>query len=103
MATCAPAETAATITSSRTSTRPPATRLGSPIPSSSTRTARRSRLHGGKSTGPRTPEDLERARRSNWKHGHYSAEAKAARRDGREAARSLRRLLALSRLDLLFG
>ncbi len=37
----------------------------------------RCRLHGGKSTGPRTPEGLERARRANWKHGRYSAEAKA--------------------------
>ncbi len=40
----------------------------------------RCRLHGGKSTGPRTPEGLERARRANWKHGLYSAEAKAERR-----------------------
>ncbi len=40
----------------------------------------RCRLHGGKSTGPRTPEGLERARRANWKHGHYSAKAKAERR-----------------------
>jgi hypothetical protein len=23
--------------------------------------------HGGKSTGPRTPEGLERSRRANWK------------------------------------
>ncbi len=37
----------------------------------------RCRLHGGKSTGPRTPEGLARARRANWKHGLYSAEAKA--------------------------
>jgi hypothetical protein len=63
----------------------------------------RCRMHGGKSTGPRTPEGLERVRKARWKHGHYSKEAKAARREGREAMRSLRRLLALSRLDLLFG
>jgi hypothetical protein len=30
--------------------------------------------------GPRTPEGLERSRRANWKHGHYSREAKAERR-----------------------
>ncbi len=30
----------------------------------------RCKLHGGKSTGPRTPEGLERSRRANWKHGH---------------------------------
>src|SRR5437868_12153219 len=34
----------------------------------------RCKLHGGKSTGPRT---LERSRRANWKHGHFSREAKA--------------------------
>jgi 3-oxoacyl-[acyl-carrier protein] reductase len=37
----------------------------------------RCKLHGGKSTGPRTPEGLERSRRANWKHGYYSREAKA--------------------------
>jgi hypothetical protein len=32
-------------------------------------------MHGGMSTGPRTPEGLERSRRANWKHGAYSREA----------------------------
>jgi hypothetical protein len=32
----------------------------------------RCRLHGGKSTGPRTPEGLERSRKANLKHGLYS-------------------------------
>ena len=31
----------------------------------------RCRMHGGKSTGPRTPEGRERSRRANWKHGRY--------------------------------
>jgi hypothetical protein len=35
----------------------------------------RCRLHGGKSTGPRTVEGLERCRRANWKHGFYSKKA----------------------------
>src|SRR5262249_22017597 len=39
----------------------------------------RCRLPGGKSTGPRTREGLERSRRANWKHGYYSREAKAER------------------------
>lgn len=34
----------------------------------------RCRMHGGKSTGPRTPEGLERCRKTNWKHGERSAE-----------------------------
>ena len=40
----------------------------------------RCRMHGGKSTGPRTPEGLERSRRANWKHGYYSAKSIALRR-----------------------
>jgi hypothetical protein len=40
----------------------------------------RCRLHGGKSTGPRTPEGLARSRRATWKHGRYSQEAIATRR-----------------------
>ncbi len=36
-------------------------------------------MHGGKSTGPRTPEGLERSRRARWKHGRYSQETRRAR------------------------
>src|SRR5215217_6581758 len=50
--------------------------------------------HGGPSTGPRTPEGLERSRRSNWKHGYYSVEAKRVRRDARQQYRLLRQLIA---------
>lgn len=41
----------------------------------------RCRLHGGKSTGPRTKEGLARARKGNWKHGGYSEAAKTERRE----------------------
>jgi len=34
------------------------------------------RLHGGRSTGAKTPEGLRRCQRANWKHGRYSAESK---------------------------
>ena len=40
----------------------------------------RCRMHGGLSTGPRTPEGLERVRQANLRHGHYSAEAISERR-----------------------
>lgn len=40
----------------------------------------RCRMHGGASTGPRTPEGLEQSRKANWKHGLYSAESIAIRR-----------------------
>ncbi|MGA2468667.1 MAG: HGGxSTG domain-containing protein [Thermodesulfobacteriota bacterium] len=39
----------------------------------------RCRMHGGKSTGPRTPEGLERIRKANWKHGRYSKEERESR------------------------
>jgi hypothetical protein len=40
----------------------------------------RCRLHGGKSTGPRTPEGLERCKRANWKTGEHSEEARVRKR-----------------------
>jgi hypothetical protein len=52
----------------------------------------RCKVHGGKSTGPRTPEGLERSRRANWKHGHYSREAKAERSRLRAAILAVRYL-----------
>src|SRR5262244_37526 len=55
----------------------------------------RCKVHGGKSTGPRTPEGLERSRRANWKHGHYSREAKAERSRVRAAILALRYLRML--------
>ena len=50
------------------------------------------KLHGGKSTGPRTMEGLERSRRANWKHGHFSREAKAERSRVRAAILVIRYL-----------
>jgi hypothetical protein len=50
-------------------------------------------LHGGKSTGPRTPEGLERSRKANWKHGYYSREAIAQRQEARATMRMMRALL----------
>lgn len=43
----------------------------------------RCRIHGGSSTGPRTPEGMEKCRRANWKTGKNSGEAIAFRRDVR--------------------
>ncbi len=47
-------------------------------------------VHGGASTGPRTPEGLERSRRARLKHGFFSAQAVLERRAARESARQLR-------------
>src|SRR5215468_5377127 len=52
----------------------------------------RCKVHAGKSTGPRTPEGLERSRRANWKHGYYSRKAKAERSRVRAAILALRYL-----------
>jgi hypothetical protein len=49
-------------------------------------------MWSGKSTGPRTPEGLERSRRANWKHGYYSREAKVERSRLRAAILALRDL-----------
>jgi hypothetical protein len=68
---------------------------GRPCQQPAMRNKTRCRLHGGKSTGPRTPEGLERARKARWQHGYYSAEAKTALREAREALRLLRTLLEL--------
>jgi hypothetical protein len=54
----------------------------------------RCRMHGGASTGPRTPDGLARSRKANWKHGRYSAEAIATRREAATASRLLRRIVA---------
>ena len=57
----------------------------------------RCKVHGGKSTGPRTPGGLERSKRARWKHGYYSREAKVERSRVRAALLALRylRIMAL--------
>jgi len=47
------------------------TRKGTPCKAPAMKNGR-CRFHGGKSTGPRTPEGLERSRKANRKHGLYS-------------------------------
>ena len=54
----------------------------------------RCRLHGGLSTGPRTPEGLARSRRARWKHGARSAEVRALRRGARAQFRRVRTILS---------
>src|SRR5215469_3660052 len=48
----------------------------------------RCRMHGGTSTGPRTAEGLQRSKHARWKHGFYSAAAKAERRAFRDALKT---------------
>ena len=50
------------------------TREHQPCRAPAVRGKERCRMHGGRSTGPRTPEGRERSTRARWKHGRYSAE-----------------------------
>ena len=50
-------------------------------------------MHGGVGTGPRTAEGLARSRRSRWKQGLYSAEARAEQKRVRELLTQSRELL----------
>ncbi len=54
----------------------------------------RCRMHGGKSTGPRTAEGLERCRRANWKHGRCSAEAVSERKEVAAIRKAIRLLIS---------
>lgn len=55
----------------------------------------RCRLHGGKSTGPRTVKGQERCRRARWRHGLRSREIRELRRLARETLQQVRTLLAI--------
>lgn len=48
--------------------------------------------HGGASTGPRTPDGLERCRRAPWKHGGREQHARDAARRRAQAALIVRAL-----------
>jgi hypothetical protein len=60
----------------------------------------RCRLHGGKSTGPRTAEGRERCRLARWKHGNKSAAVLEAKKARNEFFKASRGLLAGSQLEL---
>ena len=68
------------------------TRMGTPCKSPAMKNGR-CRMHGGKSTGPRTPEGLERSRKANFKHGLYSAETLEERRYMRQLLHDSRETL----------
>ena len=50
-------------------------------------------LHGGLSTGPRTPEGMERIRKAATKHGRYTQQAKAEQLHFRHFLSELRAFL----------
>ncbi len=68
------------------------TRKGAPCRAPAMKNGR-CRMHGGKSTGPRTPEGLNRSQHANYKHGFYSAELIAERKFIRQLLRNSRAVL----------
>ena len=50
----------------------------------------RCRLHGGKSTGPKTPEGIERIKQAHLKHGEYTKETIASRKEFNALLRKLK-------------
>jgi hypothetical protein len=56
-------------------------------------------MHGGASTGPRTAEGLARSKRAGWKHGLYSAEARAEQKRVRSLLAQSRELLKQMQAD----
>ena len=56
----------------------------------------RCRIHGGTSTGPRTPEGLERVRMAHWKHGQRSAEAIRQRKERMALRREIKWLAGIA-------
>jgi len=56
----------------------------------------RCRLHGGLSTGPKTPEGIERIRRAVTKHGQYSKLAEEDRKNCRKVLHDFQQLLAVA-------
>jgi hypothetical protein len=58
----------------------------------------RCRLHGGKSTGPRTPEGLARSKAARWVHGNRSAAVREQARQRGQASRLLAEMRAIQAL-----
>ena len=57
------------------------TRKGTPCMTPAMKGKKRCRLHGGKSTGPKTPEGLEKSRTSRLRHGLYSKDFEKEKKD----------------------
>lgn len=57
----------------------------------------RCRMHGGASTGQRTPEGMERLRQAPLKHGRRGAEARQAAQERGASRREIAALNALLR------
>ncbi len=70
------------------------TRAGTPCRRPACRGRKRCHLHGGRSTGARTIEGLERCREAATVHGYYTARARAERQQVSQSMRRTRGVMA---------
>jgi len=66
------------------------TRAGTPCKNPAIVAKQRCRMHGGRSTGAKTPEGVAKLRSLHLKHGRATTEAKAEARRRAQAGRSIR-------------
>lgn len=66
------------------------TRSGHPCKNPAVRSKARCRMHGGRSTGAKTPEGLAKLRALHWKHGRATTAAKAAAKQRAQVGREIR-------------
>jgi hypothetical protein len=66
------------------------TRAGTPCKNPAIAGKQRCRMHGGKSTGAKTPEGRAKLRALHWKHGRATTEAKAEARRRAQVGREIR-------------
>ena len=66
------------------------TRSGSPCKRPGNKTTGKCKLHGGRSTGPKTPEGLERIIKSRTTHGNFSKDRRERARQFAKHGRQLR-------------
>ena len=66
------------------------TRAGTPCKNPAVRGRRRCRMHGGRSTGAKTPEGRARLSALHWKHGRSTTAAKAEAKRRAAVGREIR-------------
>lgn len=79
------------------------TRSGSPCKNPAIAGKARCRLHGGRSTGAKTPEGFAKLRALHWKHGRATTEAKAAAKRRAAVGRAVRAELRSIEKELVAG
>ena len=77
------------------------TRSGFPCKNPATKGKQRCRMHGGRSTGAKTPEGRAKLRALHWKHGLSTTEAKAEARRRAQIGREIRAELREAEADCI--